>query len=105
AAPVLAVAPSTITPCFQQPDEQFVITYSSGQGALTWTATSPDPTNYMLSTDDAHFSGSATGTLQPGKSVTVFVRRINDVSTIGQINVSGSNGAASRAVTYDSSNC
>src|SRR5262249_3530786 len=104
-APVLGVAPSTIAPCFQQPDEQFVITYSKGQGAITWTATSPDPTNYMLSTDDTHFSGTVTGTLQLGQSVTVYVRVANDVNTAGQITISGSNGAASRAVAYDSSNC
>lgn len=104
-APAISVSPSTVTPCYQSPDTRFVITYSSGNGPLNWTATSPDPSNYQLSIDGSTFNGSVSGGLNPGQSVTITVRLVNLSDTSGQFAITASGGAATRYVVYDSSNC
>jgi hypothetical protein len=102
--PVLTAAPTTVQPC-RGTDDQFSLTYSAGSGSVTWTATSSNPTDVVLSTGSGNFQGQSSGTLQPGQSVTIYVRLLNDVAITGQVSVSGSHGANTLGVIYDSTNC
>lgn len=102
--PALTVSPSSVQPC-QGTDAQFAITYTSGSGSVTWTATSPDPSNIALSTNGNTFSQQVGGTLRQGQQVTVYVRLLNDTPITGQISVTGSNGVAPTSATYDSTGC
>jgi hypothetical protein len=102
--PLLSISQSLIQPC-QGIDAQFSIVAGTGQSAVSWTATSPDPTNIQVSTNDQNFSAHVSGTLQPGQSVTVYVRVTNDTNTNnGTIGISANNGH-SYGVQYDTSNC
>lgn len=102
--PALTVSPSAVQPC-QGSDVQFTITAGGGQGSVSWTATSPDTVNVALSMNGQSFSGQVSGTLQPGQSVTVIVRVLNDTNTAsGTINISASSDHPS-GVSYDTSSC
>ena len=103
-SPVLTVSPSDVQPC-QGTDAQFSNIYSSGSGTVTWTATSPDPSNIALSSNGTSFGQQVSGTLRPGQQVTLYVRLLNDTPITGQISVTGSNGAAPTSATYDSTGC
>ena len=103
--PTLSASPAVIQPCIGT-DAQFTLSYTGGSNAITWHANSPEPANIALSLDGTNFTSSVSGTLQPGASVTVYVRLLNDpTNPIGDIAVSGSNGIKTSSVRYDMSGC
>lgn len=104
-APTLSTSPAVIQPCIGT-DKQFTLSYTGGSNAITWHVNSPDTANIALSLDGTNFTSSVSGTLQPGASVTVYVRLLNDPSNpTGNINVNGSNGVKGSSVGYDTTGC
>jgi hypothetical protein len=87
------------------PDAHFLITLAGGQRPLSWDAASPDPAAIRLGLDNQTFHPTASGTLQPGQSVTVYVRALQSTQLIGQITVSASDGLPPQMVHYDTSDC
>lgn len=100
----LSIAPASIQPCAGS-DTQFTLSYAGGSSATAWRASSPDTANIALSLDGTTFTSSVSGALQPGASITVYVRLLNDIPTSGAIAVTGSSGVKGASIRYDSANC
>ena len=104
-ASTLATSPASIQLCFGT-DTRFTVSYTGSSSAITWHASSPDAANIALSLDGTNFTNSVSGALQPGASLAVYVRLLNDVPIPpGNIAVTGSNGAKGSSVRYDTSGC
>jgi hypothetical protein len=100
-AQVLAVSPLDQAPCSGGPDAHFTVTFTSGPGTITWSATSSNPANVALSLDGAAFGSQVSGALKAGQQAVITVRALQDNYT--QINVATS--AGSYVVVADSTGC
>lgn len=91
-APAWSVSQLNQPPCSTA---QFTITYTSGSSPISWTASWSDQTGVQVS--------PASGTLQPGGTVTVNVTAQIDLTN--QITVAANNGLPAQSVSYDSTSC
>src|SRR5487761_2643350 len=87
-------------------EAQFTITYRTGQGAVSWSVTSPDPTNIGVGlTRDTTDYGQVSGSLTPGATVVIYVEERNDGAFHGALSVAVSAGAPVTFVSYDTGQC
>jgi hypothetical protein len=98
---VVDVTPTTMAAC-QQKSESFEISYTSGQGALSWAATAGSGVQVSLD-GTTGWASQVSGTLQPLTRAKVFVHSPTGAS--GAVTVTFSAGLPSRTVTIDNSTC
>lgn len=99
--PVVSVTPATMAAC-QGKSESFEISYTSGQGALSWVATAGGGVQVSL-IGTTGWTTQVSGSLQPLARAKVFV--LSPTGASGAVTVTFSVGLPSRTVTIDNSTC
>lgn len=102
--PTLTASALSQDPCPGGSASTFTITYSSGQGSITWTASPDNASNMRLSRDGVAWSAQVSGKFQQvGQRVTIYVQGLT-MDVTGQINVS-TNAGSVYTVSYDTTGC
>ena len=101
--PAVSVTPTTMAAC-QNKSESFEISYTSGQGTLSWTATvSTGGVQISLDGTSGSWTSQVSGSLLPLTRAKVFV--LSPTGASGAVTVTFSAGLPSRTVTIDNSTC